>query len=178
MPWLGFEPQLPALQTSTLAKNYLDSLHIWLFWCASWLSQCIKGTLTCSDMLFTSLTHTFWHQMIASHSPLNNQALAVHVFWSHLGHHYGGTWPRFSPVSIRACETDMFWLGFEPRLPAPKEGTPSSHLPHRIWLFWSATSGWNPKGAKGGEREKKRHAGIQGFEIRIQLMWLERRQFV
>ncbi len=36
------------------------------------------------------------HQMIASYSPQNNQALAIPVFESHRGHRYEETWPEFS----------------------------------------------------------------------------------
>ncbi len=47
------------------------------------------------------------NQALASHSPLNNQALAICVFELRRGHHYGETWPRSSTSSTRAPETDI-----------------------------------------------------------------------
>jgi hypothetical protein len=62
------------------------------------------------------------HQKITSSSPLVRHLKVVHpwiirrlqsaCFESHRGHHYGGTWPRFS-TSIKHLETDISRPGFK-----------------------------------------------------------------
>ncbi len=95
----GFESLPPASQAGTPSKSYLDSLHIWLFWSATWLPQCMERTLTHISSV---------HQMIASRSPVIKhlqvihpwvimQLQAIRMFKSRRGYHYGGTWPKFSP---------------------------------------------------------------------------------
>ncbi len=47
LPPAGIQnPRPPHRGACTLAKSYLNSLHICLFWSPTWLLQCIEGTLT------------------------------------------------------------------------------------------------------------------------------------
>ncbi len=81
-PGRGLNLRPPVPHACTLAKNYLDSLQIWPFWFASWLPTVWRAH---------SYTLNYpWivtgNQALASHSPLNNQAFAIHVFESRRGH--------------------------------------------------------------------------------------------
>ncbi len=111
----------------TLAKSYLDSLHICLFWSATWLTQCMEVTLT------------YGHQMIARRSPLIMHLqvfcpwiisqLQIWVFELCLGHHYGETWAGFSLFwQSNSWKMNVTLLGFKPWTPRPEDKNSTKEL--------------------------------------------------
>ncbi len=87
MLWPEFEPRPPALQASTISMSYPDSLLI------------TNQTSTWDINMATSAHVLLCHLNCARTYRPNSKTWFLHgkTVLSRRGHHYGGTWPGWSP---------------------------------------------------------------------------------